>query len=481
MTDSTGESATSCVIAYPEEIDLLKPFSTMQTGKGVGSAFFVRCATKDPNLWVALTCYHVIANARDVRLLVPKLGSRQISATVLSVLPDYDLALLTVVLPHDAREIGLRSLEVGDSDALRAGALVTTYGFPLASKNMKVSEGVYAGISDDGLLQTTAAISPGNSGGVMVHDGKAIGVVSAKIINVEAANVGFAIPIALYRMYASTMISNPIVLRPMFGFCVQRLPDALLLCEDNEMVGSATLCGPGRGGVLVVRVYDNCPLIGLKVGDVITSFSWNGETFEVDSYGETRVRWSATKIDCMDALERVPLETEVSFHLARHAEVRGIRSSSVRTGLLRRFVIPQQPWVYCCALGMCFVPLCANLTNTRDANVAAAIFRIADEDRHKDRVMTSWVLPNSMANEYTIGAGMIVSRVNDVSVCTIPELVDALTRPRHGSTIIVEFTNSRVYAVRTDVALRTETQLLENKVYIPSAPFMRSLEKKLVR
>ena len=86
-----------------------------------------------------------------------------------------------------------------------------------------------------------------------------------------------------------------------------------------------------------------------------------------------------------------------------------------------------------------------------------------------------------MAKEYNIGAGMIVSRVNDVSVSTIPELVNALTRPRHGNTIIVEFTNSRVYAVRTDAALRTETQLLENKVYTPSAQFIRSLEKKLLR
>jgi hypothetical protein len=238
------------------------------------------------------------------------------------------------------------------------------------------------------------------------------------------------------------------------------------------------LCGPDRGGVLVVRVYANCPLAGLQVGDVMTSFSWGAHSFNIDSYGETRVQWSATKIDCMDALERVPLDEEVKFQLARGVEVRGRRGSSVRTGLLRKFVMPQQPWVYCCALGMCFVPLCSNLLHARDPNVAAAIFRITDEDRHKDRVMVSWVLPNSMASEYNIGSGMIVARVNDKSVATIPEFIDALTLPRHGNTIVVEFTNSRVYAVRIDAALKTETQLLENKVYTPNARFMKSIRPK---
>jgi hypothetical protein len=210
----------------------------------------------------------------------------------------------------------------------------------------------------------------------------------------------------------------------------------------------------------------------------MTSFSWGAHSFNIDSYGETRVQWSATKIDCMDALERVPLDEEVKFQLARGVEVRGRRGSSVRTGLLRKFVMPQQPWVYCCALGMCFVPLCSNLLHARDPNVAAAIFRITDEDRHKDRVMVSWVLPNSMASEYNIGSGMIVARVNDKSVATIPEFIDALTLPRHGNTIVVEFTNSRVYAVRIDAALKTETQLLENKVYTPNARFMKSIRPK---
>lgn len=476
MPTSIGESATFCVVAFPRGVNYLRPFATLQPSRGVGSGFFIEVNASDPNVYVALTCYHVVADATEVQLLIGAMGSKKINARVLSVMPDHDIAVLVTRLPADAK---VARLQVFDSDSLKAGDAVATYGYPLASKNLKVSQGVYAGLSDDGLLQTTAAISPGNSGGPMCHGDKVIGIVSAKIVSIVASNVGFAVPISYWKMYAHAMVveKQPVVLRPMFGFCSQTVPPALWECERN---GSDECQVGARGGILVIRVYDTCPIVGLRVGDIVTSFEWaSGDgraRFEIDAYGEVAAPWSSSRIDYLDILDRSPIGREVTFNTTRGA-MRGVRRVGVRTGILRRYIAPQQTWPFVCALGMCFVPLCSNLIRSNDKDVLSAIMSIPDEDRHRDRVIVSWVIPGSVASEFKIAAGALVAKINGVVVRNIPQLASALEKPRN-DLFVVEFSNSRMMCTRVAAALRAERAWTESNTYVTSKAFMSALESR---
>ena len=331
---SFGKLATCRVLSFPQHVDVARPFHIPPASKGVGSGFFVECNTYDPRLRLILSCYHVVAGSSHVEIELPTHGRDRFEAKIISVLPDHDLAVLSVKLPDSVLQQTL-ALRVGSSDALRPGVKVEAYGFPLGAKSLKHSDGVFAGLSDGGMLQTTAPISPGNSGGPLVHDGRAVGVVSAKIVSMEAANVGFAVPMALYKMYAWKMIVErvPIVLKPMLGICVQRVPPGV---RDG-------------GGVMIVRVHQSSPLFEkVQPGDVITSFSWansrgDRSVFEIDAFGESHCDWSTSKLEVMEILERAPLEEDVQFAVVgRNGEapkaVEARRTVELRTGIFRRIV-----------------------------------------------------------------------------------------------------------------------------------------------
>ncbi|MEM2589842.1 MAG: trypsin-like peptidase domain-containing protein, partial [Zestosphaera sp.] len=162
--------------------------------RGAGSGFFV-----EPGLIV--TNAHVVMNAREVVVLVPKHGKER--AKVLVADPYRDLALLKVGV-SDAEPLPL-----GDSDKLKVGDLVFAIGSPLGLPGPSVSMGVVSALGRtitgenivlEDLVQTDAAINPGNSGGPLINvDGEAVGVATAIIP--YAQGIGFAIPINTVRRF----------------------------------------------------------------------------------------------------------------------------------------------------------------------------------------------------------------------------------------------------------------------------------------
>lgn len=93
-------------------------------------------------------------------------------------------------------------IELGNSNGIRAGESVVAMGSPLGLKG-SVTAGVVSAVRDDfsggfRVIQTDAAVNPGNSGGpLMTADGKAIGVITSKLRGAEALN--FAVPINYVR------------------------------------------------------------------------------------------------------------------------------------------------------------------------------------------------------------------------------------------------------------------------------------------
>jgi len=162
----------------------------VETGTGLGTAWVVTSANGTSQL---VTNYHVIsdvweAGARTVHL---RQGDATYTATITKVDSNADLALLTAQAKFPALERETANVAVGDP--------VLVVGSSLGLEGT-VSSGLVSGFrTEEGrqLLQFSAPVSPGNSGGPVVdRSGRVIGVTELKIVTSGAEGLSFAIPIA---------------------------------------------------------------------------------------------------------------------------------------------------------------------------------------------------------------------------------------------------------------------------------------------
>ncbi len=137
-----------------------------------------------------ITNYHVMENAYSCEISTSANNTFSVES-ILAYSKNCDLAILRL-----SRSTGLRPLEPGDSGAIKKGSPVTAIGSPLGIKNT-VSQGILSGRITEGsmeVLQFTAAISSGSSGGALFDDtGNVIGITYASYA--DGQNLNLAIPI----------------------------------------------------------------------------------------------------------------------------------------------------------------------------------------------------------------------------------------------------------------------------------------------
>jgi len=176
-----------------------------ESGNVLGSGFIV---SKDGTI---VTNLHVI---RDMKTATVQLASGEVfdSVSVRAVDERRDLAIVQVA------GFKLPVLELGDSDALTVGEPLVIVGSPRGLEGT-VTAGILSSVRDSGegfrVLQTDAAVNPGNSGGPLVNSkGQAVGVVSFKLLAAEGLN--FAIP-ANYVRGLLNSLREPMTLEQMRG------------------------------------------------------------------------------------------------------------------------------------------------------------------------------------------------------------------------------------------------------------------------
>ncbi|HLC94792.1 MAG TPA: trypsin-like peptidase domain-containing protein [Patescibacteria group bacterium] len=190
------------------EIDPSSPFSPFRRIPGreekieenIGSGFIVS------GDGLIVTNKHVVADT-DATYKVLTNDDKQYTVEKIYRDPLNDLAILCISAN------GLKPLPLGDSANLKLGQMVVAIGTPLGEFKNSVTSGIISGLGRgitagspfenyverlDNVIQTDAAISPGNSGGPLVNlSGQAIGVNAA--ISQEGQNIGFAIPINIVK------------------------------------------------------------------------------------------------------------------------------------------------------------------------------------------------------------------------------------------------------------------------------------------
>ena len=229
-------------------------------GSGHGSGFLFA-----PDGFI-LTNSHVVHGADLVE--VGMSDGRRFPADLVGDDPVTDLAVIR------APGSGLPTLELGDSRALRVGQLVIAVGNPLGFE-CSVTAGVVGalgrslrGISGrliPDVIQTDAALNPGNSGGPLVDSaGRAVGVNTAVIH--DAQGICFAIPIDTARWVSSRLLRDGRIRRGRLGLVGQRVALPIRLVRSHGLAAET--------GVRVMEAEPEGPAreAGLREGDVIVSF-----------------------------------------------------------------------------------------------------------------------------------------------------------------------------------------------------------------
>lgn len=258
-----------------------------ERSNSIGSGFIVESSG------YILTNYHVIDQGLKIEVSMLSDLTFSYDAQVVGYDQEFDIAVLKI----DARNLPV--LPLGDSDLLSVGDMVYAIGNPMGYLTGSMSDGIVSAIDRESvedtsamaMIQTTAPLNGGNSGGPLLNDkGQVVGMVSAKITGIEDEKVieglGLALPISDMLPFVNRILATGESWRPYIG----------ITCYAGRY--------ESRAGIIVDSVIEGVPAAkaGVRAGDFI--WAANGQ-----------------RVTSMAALRRVLYRTgvggEVTINLKR--------------------------------------------------------------------------------------------------------------------------------------------------------------------
>jgi S1-C subfamily serine protease len=271
-------------------------FSEERKGNGSGLIF-------TPDGFI-LTNSHVIHDAKRIEVGMP--DGRRFDADPIGNDPDTDLAVIRI------SESGLPAAGLGGSASLRVGQLVIAIGNPFGFQ-YTVTAGVVSALGRslrsqsgrliDNVIQTDAALNPGNSGGPLVNSrGEVVGVNTAIIL--PAQGLCFAIPIDTAKYVVPRLIRDGRMRRGYLGIGGQNVP---LPPHAVHVFGLGA-----ESGVLVISVEPSSPAeeAGIRERDVIVEF----EGKPIASIDDLHKLLTAEKIGVASELTVVRRSEKIVLH-----------------------------------------------------------------------------------------------------------------------------------------------------------------------
>jgi S1-C subfamily serine protease len=256
LLDAYSSAVSGAVIAAHPAVVHIEVRGNNAPG-GTGSGFFI-----SPDGYL-LTNSHVVHGAGEMRVFLA--DGRRLSADLIGDDPDSDLAVLRVSADD------LAHLSLADSNAVRLGQIAIAIGSPMGFQQT-VTAGIVSGLGRslrgasgrliDNVIQTDAALNPGNSGGPLVNTRAEVIGVNTAIIR-PAQGICFAIASNTARWVAAWLIKEGRIRRSFIGVAGQTVPLLRKLIHHHRLTQET--------GVLVAGFEPESPAAraGLLEGDVL--------------------------------------------------------------------------------------------------------------------------------------------------------------------------------------------------------------------
>lgn len=276
------------------KIDVYKTVNNKMRPAGSGSGFIF---SSDGLIF---TNSHVVNGAE--KIMVSLLNENEIEAVLIGQDPDTDLAILKIYSD------GYSVAKLGDATDLQIGQFVIAIGNPFGYQHT-VTAGVVSALGRslrtqsghlvDNVIQSDAALNPGNSGGPMINtDAEVIGVNTAMING--AQGLSFSIDINTAKEIASQLINNGKVFKAYLGLAMQEVSVNTKILRHYHL--------NNQKGLFVVTIEPDSPASRsqIKEGDILVSF--NGKTIN-------------TMHDLFKELTKKDVLTAVDISVIRHTEL----------------------------------------------------------------------------------------------------------------------------------------------------------------
>lgn len=242
------------------KIDVYKKSNGKFRAAGSGSGFIF---SSDG---LVFTNSHVVHGAE--RIMVGLLNENEIEATLIGEDPDTDLAILKIYTE------GYSVAKLGDASQLQIGQFVIAIGNPYGYQHT-VTAGVVSALGRtlrtqsgrlvDNVIQSDAALNPGNSGGPMINtDAEVVGVNTAMING--AQGLSFSLDINTAKEIAIQLLRDGKVFKAYLGLMLQEVNISAKLLRHYHL--------PNKKGLFVAGIEPDSPASRsqLQEGDIIISF-----------------------------------------------------------------------------------------------------------------------------------------------------------------------------------------------------------------
>jgi S1-C subfamily serine protease len=210
---------------------------------------------------------HVV-NGAD-KMMVSLLNENEIEATLIGQDPDTDLAILKI------SSDGYSVANLGDASALQIGQFVIAIGNPYGYQHT-VTAGVVSALGRtlrtqsgrlvDHVIQSDAALNPGNSGGPMINtDGEVVGVNTAMVTG--AQGLSFSVDINTAKEIARQLIQDGKVFKAYLGIMLQEVAINPKVKQHYNLAN--------KNGLFITKIENNTPASRsqLQEGDIIIKFN----------------------------------------------------------------------------------------------------------------------------------------------------------------------------------------------------------------
>ena len=450
-------------------IDVIRPYKTPEEQYSCGSGFFIN---EDGFI---LTNAHVVEQTVNTWIQLPSLGKEKFDVRVVGISVERDIALLKLT---DESFINLKNqiervpyLEFTDSDCVEVTDEVLALGYPLGQYTLKGATGDICG-RQDVLIQISAPINPGSSGGpLLTRDGKVVGITSL----IGLVKVGDSISFAQGANYVVPSNSIKAILENLFSGGVVKDPRLGIGFYPISKNHIEQLGNPLPGGCFIAEVVQDslAGQVGMQEGDMI--YEING--YSIDSHGMVKVPWSKDKISLQGYLSCLFIGSSIEMQLYRQGEKQDIQFMYEQAVELpiHRIVLGYDSFNYIVFAGMVIMELTLN-----HAEELSGLRKYCDDSHPREAtiIVTHVFGGSDIGRMEVVYPGCIIKSINEYPVHTIDDVCSAFKKALlepllkiEGMNTVGNSENEVTYMFPTADILKSEYHLSQGYGY-PLAPFV---------